>query len=142
MSRKTLLVLLAFGALAPVPVLADTIINGQPVTNNSKNLSISKSNEDMLSEMSDSEFPGGATAKSVDADGDGVADNNFGAAYDVSGITDPNAAENAKDAAKEKEAKVKYVYKGQSDYMMRRSIKDDRIEDGYVQGLLRQYGPK
>lgn len=38
--------------------------------------------------------------------------------------------------------KTKYVYKGEAIGVMRRSFKDDRIDDGYVQGLLQQRGPE
>lgn len=46
------------------------------------------------------------------------------------------------DAEEEDKPKVKYVYKGQPIGELRRAITDDRIDDGYVQGLLQQRGLK
>lgn len=60
--------------------------------------------------------------------GDGLAESDLtGFEFDFSG-------------SDEGSGKKKYVYKGESDISLRRVIKDDRIDDGYVQGLLRQRG--
>ncbi len=38
--------------------------------------------------------------------------------------------------------KVKYIYKGEPIGQLRRAVVDDRVDDGYVQGLLQQRGPQ
>lgn len=42
---------------------------------------------------------------------------------------------------KRKEANVKQVYRGTPDVELKRQIQDPRIDDGYVQGLIRQRAP-
>jgi hypothetical protein len=89
---------------------------------------LSGSDEDFLSEMPMDDFPG--ADELADIDNDGILDDSD---TDVA-IPDPFAPET------EDKPKVKYVYKGYSTTTLRRSIQDDRIDDGYIQGLMQQKG--
>ena len=164
MVKRTLLIaasLLALGALVPVsPAQAEVTVNGQSITNKtvaeitaaqqaqasgqttgkttattsgktSSSSTLSRSDENFLSEMPMEAFPGASELK--DENKNGIVDSE-----ETGSLADPFAAQNAKD----KETTVKYIYKGESTMTMRRMIEDERIDDGYVQSLMKQHGPK
>lgn len=108
---KTLPLSLAFIALVAAAPLAHAA---------GASSSLSSKDESFLSEMPLADFPAADQVKA------GV---NSGTA-----IVDPFAPK------AEPEKKVKQIYKGYTDSTLRRTIKDDRIDDGYAQGLLRRNG--
>lgn len=119
MSKKILLVAALAAFVSPAliaPAAAQT--------------ALSSSDEEFLSEMPDITFPG--KEEMQDRNNDGIVD---------SEQTHLSAEELAKNSETEK-AKVKYVYDPEGETTLRRSIKDDRIDDGYVQGLMKQRGPR
>ncbi|MBU6235208.1 MAG: hypothetical protein KGQ41_05135 [Alphaproteobacteria bacterium] len=87
---------------------------------------LSKSDEDFLASMSDADFPG---SNDAGVGAGGLTGAEFDFASDSSTTSSGTGG-------------TKYVYHGYSDMMLRRVIKDDRVDDGYVQGLLRQRGPQ
>lgn len=91
--------------------------------------SLSKSDEDFLSEMPLDDFPGADELQ--DLDDDGIVDSE-----DANIISPEQYA--AQRMAEDEKAKTKYVYKGTATTTLRRSIQDDRIDDGFVQGLIKQ----
>ncbi len=95
---------------------------------------LSKSDEDFLSEMPVAKFPG--KAEMQDKDHDGIVDSEETGKNLSGSIADPfNGSE------PDAKPKVTYTYHPTSSTMLRRSIQDDRIEDGYVQGYMQQTGP-
>ena len=124
MRTKILLsLLLLAGLVAAVPC---AYADGEAKTSTSSSgsssgsSSLSPSDEQFLTDAAGNEFPGASDV--VDPSlGDFLGDGSSGSGQ---------------------QANVKYVYKGESEYMLRRLIKDDRIDDGYVQGLIRQRGPQ
>lgn len=93
--------------------------------------SLSPSDEDFLTQMPVNNFPG---AQSIDSDGDGIAD---GQQFGYNGIGDPYSG-----FGQPEKKKIIYKYTPKSSTQLRRTIQDDRIEDGYVQGYMQQTGPK
>jgi hypothetical protein len=106
---------------------------GRSTARNSGNTSgtLSPSDEDFLTQMPVNNFPG---AQSLDRDGDGVAD---GQQFGYNGIGDPFSG-----FGQPEKKKIIYKYTPKSSTQLRRTIQDDRIEDGYVQGYMQQTGPK
>lgn len=65
--------------------------------------------------------------------------NDFMAADTKDGEKKEEPADSTRQDDKEKErSNVRQVYKPQPNLAMRRAIKDDRVDDGYVQGLIEQ----
>lgn len=122
MTFKTLfLAACAFALLGGVPAAMADGETGQ-------NTSLSKSDEDFLKEIG---MNGTDDPSDVDLGGNSAAQKMMEAS-DLAGSFAPE-----EDAPDEN---VKYVYKGYSETELRRVIKDDRIDDGYVQGLMLQRG--
>ncbi len=125
MNTKTLFLSLSFTLLAvSAPAhAADTSTSGAT----SASTKLSSSDENFLAAMSDEDFAN--TTGSPSGSGLVVGPNGM--------FVDPSlplpAVENAEET---KKAATKYVYKGYSATSIRRLIKDDRIDDGYVQGLM------
>lgn len=91
---------------------------------------LSASDEQYLTEMPLNKFPGKEELQ--DRDKDGIVDSEQKTG---SMIPDPFAG------TEEEKPEIKYIYKPQSATQLRRSIQDDRIDDGYVQGYMNQTGP-
>lgn len=141
MFTKTLLMGFALAALLVTPSLAQ---NSRGST--ASNTTLSKSDENFLSEMSDTDFSkvtgGNITAK--DEDGDGIADSPVTMEDLNNAVTPKLPTLGESEEEKAKKANVQYVYKPMSDTILRRSVVDPRMgDDGYVQGLMqRQRGPQ
>ncbi|MCB1537601.1 MAG: hypothetical protein H6865_00370 [Rhodospirillales bacterium] len=165
MVRKTLL-FAALSLSAALPAAhsagAQMYVNGQNINNQSvgqivksqsnvqngrASVAASQMSQDdaaYLSQMSAKDFPGntGNTGASGVPSTDNLQDLNHDGVVDGSdlaiSIGAPYAAQDAKDA--QAAPKVQYVYKPPASYELSRQIQDDRINDSYVQGLLRQGG--
>jgi hypothetical protein len=131
MVTKTFFVALAALAFMSAPALAESssksasdIIKSYP--------RLSSSDEEFLSEMPLEDFPGADDSpRGEDKDGDGIADK-------MTSMVNPFP-----DEEEEAKPKVKFVYKPESSMSLRRSINDTRLgDDGYVQSLMQQRGPK
>jgi len=126
MNTKTLFLSLsvfALLALAAPAHAADTSTSGTT----SASAKLSASDENFLASMSDEDFAN--TTGNPAGSGLVVGPNGM--------FVDPSKPLPPMETPEEtKKAATKYVYKGASATSIHRLIKDDRIDDGYVQGLM------
>lgn len=122
---------LFLAALCGLAALASTPASAQTSGSTRATAGLSASDEEFLTEMPLEKFPGKEELQ--DRDNDGIVDaDQAGGHHGL--IPDPFAPA-------EEKPKIKYIYNPQSATQLRRSIQDDRIEDGYVQGYMQQTGP-
>jgi len=131
-----------FVAVALLMPFAALAANNKPLfetttstqTSGSRSNSVAKSNAQGNPAPSEMPLKGlqATGGQLLDADKDGIPD----ARDSKIGIPNPFAPQE-----QEQKPKKKQVYKGTVDMELHRPIKDDRIDDGYVQGLIQQRAP-
>ena len=129
MFTKTLLLTLSAAAFlsAPVPAFAGTAQTGEDVQLSASDLAFLNG----LSQPSS-----GTDKKTGGSDVINSTDNKFVDPFAVG--TDSPIKAAAPTPVGEGADKPKYVYKGWNETRLRRPIQDNRVDDGYVQGLMQR----